>query len=69
MSLDRREFVASLGLGILAIAWGELPGLLLDANDYSFGAFGFSLTRPQEWRLVSASEIDRQPSSPCLLAA
>jgi hypothetical protein len=57
VSISRRDFVSSLGLGILGLASPTLPPWLLETDEYDAPAFGFRLQKPPSWRFVAAREI------------
>ena len=57
MTISRRDFVHSLGLGVLALASPALPRWLVATDEYEAPALGFRFRKPPAWRFVAASEI------------
>jgi hypothetical protein len=59
VSISRRDFVSSLGLGVLGLASPALPPWLLATDVYDAPGFGFRLQKPPSWRFVAAREVAR----------
>ena len=57
-SITRRDFVQYLGLGIATLWLPPVPEWLRERNAYVSDDFGFRLTKPRDWRWVSAQEME-----------
>lgn len=56
--IDRRTFIRYAGLNAIAFALPSVPVALIGTDDYVSDVYGFRLSKPHDWRWVSAADVE-----------